>query len=45
MESLSKKSASKQKANSNAAALEAYMRARAEKKKAESGAAAASSNA
>jgi hypothetical protein len=44
MESLSKKSASKQKANSNAAALEAYMRTRAEKKKAEaSGAASASS--
>lgn len=39
-----KKSAAKQKANSNAAALEAYMAARAEKKKAEaSGAAAASS--
>jgi len=44
MESVSKKSASKQKANSNAAALEAYMRARAAKKKNESGAAAASSN-
>jgi hypothetical protein len=44
LESASKKSATKQKANNNAARLEAYMRARAEKKKAEaSGAAAASS--
>jgi hypothetical protein len=43
--SAAKKTSTKQKANSNAAALEAYMAARAEKKKAESsGAAAASSN-
>jgi hypothetical protein len=41
--SAAKKTSTKQKANSNAAALEAYMAARAEKKKAESGAAAASS--
>lgn len=41
--SASKKSASKQQANSNAARLEAYMAARAEKKKSESGAASASS--
>ena len=41
--SAAKKSATKEKANSNAAALEAYMRARAEKKKSESGAASASS--
>ena len=43
LESAAKKSASKQQANSNAAALEAYMKARAEKKKSESGAASASS--
>jgi hypothetical protein len=43
LESASKKSATKQKANNNAARLEAYMRARAEKKKAESSGAAASS--
>jgi hypothetical protein len=43
--SVAKKTSTKQKANSNAAALEAYMKARAEKKKAESsGAAAASSS-
>ena len=41
--SAAKKTSTKQKANSNAAALEAYMAARAEKKKSESGAAAASS--
>jgi hypothetical protein len=41
--SAAKKTSTKQKANSNAAALEAYMAARAEKKKAESGAASASS--
>lgn len=41
--SASKKSSTKEKANSNAAALEAYMKARAEKKKGESGAASASS--
>jgi hypothetical protein len=39
-----KKSAAKQKANSNTARLEAYMAARAEKKKAESGAASSRSN-
>jgi hypothetical protein len=39
-----KKSAAKQKANNNAARLEAYMLARAEKKKAESGAASSRSN-
>lgn len=44
LESERKKSASKLKANSNAAALEAYMRARAEKKKAESSGAAAASS-
>ena len=42
LESTMKKSASKQKANSNAAALEAYMLARAQKKKNESGASASS---
>ena len=41
--SAAKKTSTKQKANSNAAALEAYMAARAEKKKSESGAASASS--
>jgi len=41
--SVAKKTSTKQKANNNAAALEAYMAARAEKKKAESGAASASS--
>ena len=43
LESERKKSATKEKANSNAARLEAYMKARAEKKKNESGAASASS--
>ena len=42
LESATKKSATKQKANSNAAALEAYMLARAQKKKNESGASASS---
>jgi hypothetical protein len=42
--SVAKKTSTKQKANSNAAALEAYMAARAEKKKAESGAASSRSN-
>ena len=42
--SAAKKTSTKQKANSNAAALEAYMAARAEKKKAESSGAAAASS-
>ena len=42
--SAAKKTSTKQKANSNAAALEAYMAARAEKKKSESGAAASASS-
>jgi len=42
--SAAKKTSTKQKANSNAAALEAYMTARAEKKKGESGAASSRSN-